>query len=636
MLKKILIILIFLLSALNSADAAPKPTIKTYYIATNGSDITGVGTTRKPWKTLSYACTQVTAQGSIIKFKGGNYIETIPSIVAPRVNIDAGGATITSNVLNSPTIILMSSEGTNGSQYIANLIMNGDALKAHSAILVSGRSNVSIHHSVFRDFRVSGVIFNGGTDTTDTKSRIMFGRDTIPLAPTKYATGNQFLRNEIDNCAIFYPSNRAKGALMIGGQDGMQILDNTIIQDSREVGTNGYPIKYYRGGHNNNIIVARNILIRSPQILLRDEFFLGCAIELWHSNNITISENRLVGGISLTYLNGAQIHHNTISFDALDEYPKTGIHISGDANNITINNNYFKNLALQIDIIAFSKTTLDNIKIHTNIMYNIGVSTNEWWGEGIRIGGLTADTVTNINIISNTIIANPEDRNTRIGLYLPTTGYATDINIQNNIITGFRYASIFAAGPQAIINKISIENNLLWDNIQTGKSYAINDNPYFTNIKDPLNLSYKNNIIFSPLFVSEIDFHLQDSSPAVSAGIYVPWITLDYDDISVGNPPNIGAYSSISLKSRLLEDEYHLIVYPVPTTNYLTVSVNDPSFEPNRITIYDINGKTVYSQRIYENYIHIYPLNLFPGVYIVKVEGSLNKILAEKIIVGVK
>lgn len=626
MLRYICIIFLFLTSLIVNAEI--------YYISPTGNDVSGNGSNRKPWKTLSYACSQVTYPGDVIKLKTGKFIENNICALSKGVSIDGvpRGSTIISNVYDSPLIILLSPESTYGNQYISNLIIYGDDLKSHSAILVSGRSNVSIHHNKFYNFRVSATVFNGSTDTIDIKSRISFGIDVTAnlLKPKIYAKENKFFRNEISNCAIFYPNNRAKGALMIGGQNEIQIFDNIIVQNSRQQGHNGYPIKYYRGGHNINPKIYRNTLIKSHLINTEDEFFLGCAIELWHTTGLELYENEITGGLSFTYIKDSKIHHNKLTYDFLTEVPKTGIHMSGDIDNITINNNYFENFALQLDFISFVETKLDNIFIYTNVMYNIGVSTDEWQGSGIRFGGITSDSITNINIINNTIIANPENRNTRIGINLPTTGYASDIYIQNNILSGFKYASIFAAGPDRIIDVISIENNIFWDNIQLNKTYATSDSVYYTNIKLPKKETNQNNIFQNPLFLSPENFELQENSPAINGGLYISWITKDFKDNLINGSKYIGAYAYKSIV--ISQDEIDLLIYPVPFKDHFTIVIKDISFESGNLEMYDLNGKLIYTQQLTNIITHIYPINLSSGMYIVKITTSKNEILIAKVI----
>jgi hypothetical protein len=47
-----------------------------------------------------------------------------------------------------------------------------------------------------------------------------------------------------------------------------------------------------------------------------------------------------------------------------------------------------------------------------------------------------------------------------------------------------------------------------------------------------------------PKLVSTSDFHLQNSSPCIGAGVNVG-LTADYDGVAVGNPPEIGAYEKV-------------------------------------------------------------------------------------------
>jgi hypothetical protein len=157
------------------------------------------------------------------------------------------------------------------------------------------------------------------------------------------------------------------------------------------------------------------------------------------------------------------------------------------------------------------------------------------------------------------MVANTGSRNTMIGIWLPTYANTSKITIQNNIIQGFKYASVFAAGAlsskdypginQPMIDDFSLEKNIYYDNANLTPTPADssglpkNNYAFFTNIYTPTNFR-QTNLVSNPLFVSipNADFRLQSSSPAIGKGLPISWITEDYNGIPVTNPPNIGAF----------------------------------------------------------------------------------------------
>ena len=135
-----------------------------YWISPNGYNATGDGTNLLPWKTLSYACSQVTNIGAVIHVAPGTYTETAQSVLAPGVSIEGIGDTciITSAAALNPIITASSAAGNaaNGNQSISYLKLDGD-LTALRSIDANFRSNVKIHHCTFVDFLYNGVRMNG-------------------------------------------------------------------------------------------------------------------------------------------------------------------------------------------------------------------------------------------------------------------------------------------------------------------------------------------------------------------------------------------------------------------------------------------------------------------------------------------
>ncbi|MCC7159832.1 MAG: right-handed parallel beta-helix repeat-containing protein, partial [Ignavibacteria bacterium] len=167
---------------------------QTYYISPLGNDVTGNGSIGNPWKSLYKATSTVTTAGSIIHVKAGVYNEALQSVLSVGVSIEGEGV---SSVIQSSfskdwaeLLSLRSPEGTNGNQEISFLKFTGLNLTGFWGIVVAGRSNVSIHDCTIEDFSDRGVIFDGRDDN-------------IEAAPEKFATGNKFYNNIVNNCAAY-------------------------------------------------------------------------------------------------------------------------------------------------------------------------------------------------------------------------------------------------------------------------------------------------------------------------------------------------------------------------------------------------------------------------------------------------
>ncbi|MBL0181181.1 MAG: hypothetical protein IPP96_02370 [Chitinophagaceae bacterium] len=235
----------------------------TYYISPTGNDATGTGTLANPWKTLFKATSTVTTSGNIIHVLAGTYTETQQSDLAVGVSIegdDFNTTIILSNLTGqwSNLLNLNSNQDTNGNQSISNVTLNGQYVsesnyKTWIAIWITGRSNVLIHDCKIINFKDRGVIYDGNNAT-----------DPI-TDPGHYATGNKFYNNTVLNCATNV-GNYGAGCVNIGGQQGMEIYNNTIIQNQRANFKNGWPLKYWDNGWLKGVKVYNNTLVKAPYV----------------------------------------------------------------------------------------------------------------------------------------------------------------------------------------------------------------------------------------------------------------------------------------------------------------------------------------------------------------------------------
>ena len=241
-----LIVLIVLLS-MTSFSA-------TYYISPTGSNSNN-GSIGAPWLTLTYACAHAITSGDIIHVNAGTYIETIQSALRVGVSIvgEGNSSVIKSQVTSTNGTIYASSGtlGTNGNQSISYIKMDGDNLTGYDAVVILARSNFTVHHCTFVDFYHGAVLFFGMNSMASTD-------------PTTPATGNTFYNNIVTNCAFY--TTVGSGSVRVGGQTGMLIHDNVIMQQDRTGGTgaNGYGIKYCGGGFNRGLKIYNNTITTNP------------------------------------------------------------------------------------------------------------------------------------------------------------------------------------------------------------------------------------------------------------------------------------------------------------------------------------------------------------------------------------
>jgi hypothetical protein len=160
-------------------------------------------------------------------------------------------------------------------------------------------------------------------------------------------------------------------------------------------------------------------------------------------------------------------------------------------------------------------------------------------------------------------------------IYGNSQQYGTDINIGQNATAQIDYCDVEMPADA------------------TGSNNLANVNPLFVNI-------------------SQADFHLQNTSPCIDAGIDVG---LPYN----GNAPDLGCYETGTSSIRDLSS-HSINIYPNPAKDYLYIQT-DENIEQIKIT--GLTGKTIYSQR---NPFNKIPINfLKKGIYFIEIQTKKNK-----------
>jgi hypothetical protein len=495
----------------------------TFYIDPSGSDISGEGTSGKPWATLSFACKKVTSPGNIIHLNQGTYIETRACKLSIGVSIEGEGliSVIKSHYTGKLSdnydalLQLISESTTSGNQYISNLKLDGDNMTGHKAIAVFNRSNISIHDCTIVDFFVQGIRFGNGNQS-----------------------GNSVYNNTIINCAGV--TNDQHACLSISDNTGMRVFNNTIAQNSRLTGRNGTCIESWKGLK--DFKLYKNTISAIPYT----EGNWSFALEFWLTEGgIEIFDNKISGGIDFGkdvykggYRYGLDFHHNIVGHDKLKNIYTDGIQLEQTIESVIIRNNVFMNLERPIYFCQYnySDDYVKDIFIYNNLIIGVGRGgANVGNGIYFESGPIPPRFEININILNNTIVGD-QTYQPQNGIFLPTSLAVSNIRIRNNIIVGFSNSPILASSQAAknSINKLYIENNLFYRN-------GNRNSPKYVKIT-PSNITYeKNKRGVNPLFVSETDFHLKSGSPAIGKGIKVG-LEVDFDGKTFSDPPSIGSY----------------------------------------------------------------------------------------------
>ena len=505
-MKKIIILFLFVTSVLQAQT--------TYYVAATGGDNGNPGTSGEPWATLAYAVTQASATDTIYMQAGTHTINTTVDVPV-GINIRGAGATsiITSASLTAEwgaIIRLSSASHSNGNQSISYLKFDGDDLTAAQALWIEKRNGVKIHHCTFINFNYLAAywIGNGGDIGNDPYTTITY--------PTNYCTGSELHDNTITNCSIY--SGYGRGAFYLRAHDGMLIYNNTITQNQRASGSNGYPLK---------IIFLRGAKIYDNTITLGG-FQWGFAIESFLMEGVEIYGNDIIGAVDVnitrknssgvSYDYGLWVHNNTIGPGDVLAQNYTGVYLEFYNSDVIIEKNQFTYCYDGITFTPRSTNQVERVRISYNVFHN-------QQGGYYILGSTDAGTYyfDRIQMYNNVF-----DGSALWGLSL--FGAWNDFEFKNNIITGTSYYWCGFRGSAA--DSIYIMNNIIYDNAQSNNVLFEEAATNYTN---------SGNIDDNPDFTGASDFTLQAGSPAIDAGLGVGLIT-DILGNTVGDSPDIGAY----------------------------------------------------------------------------------------------
>jgi hypothetical protein len=440
-------------SLAQGGPASFDPGLTRYYIDPAGSDTSGNGSVSAPWKTLRKATSTVQAPASLIYVNPGIYLETQTSELAVGVSLTgAGNASIIRSTLTAtftPILLAASPEGMNGNQRISNLKFDGQ-LQTQWGILISGRSNVEVDYVEIVDFFDVGITIRGRSDFNDGP-------------PSVYATGNSFHHNVVTNSANS-DARYERGNLQIGGQIGMRIYSNRIVQPRRANDAQGYCIKNSNQGFLKGVKIYDNYF-EVPEFLyvlnnVNNKFDFATEFsDVWgleyYNNTVLGSADQNFQRTDATYPFSVWYHGNTFGRDQVIAKPENGIILEYDTSGAIIENNVFRNVATPVAFVPRAGSAIDNILIRRNLAYNVGNSEGGNYAQGIKIVADQPYTASNWKIHNNTILAN-SSAPPNFGVDIPA---GAGHELINNIVRGFSIGDMHVfAGSNTITPKIQNNN----------------------------------------------------------------------------------------------------------------------------------------------------------------------------------
>lgn len=517
----------------------------TYFVATSGSDATGDGSRAHPWATLAHACGVVHGADDVIHVDAGDYTESAQCVLAPRVSIEGAGegAGGTHIVLFDPppptggraytgSIQLASVAGTEGSQSISNLWLDGrvgGTDVVHKAIMVHGRSHVLVRHVTFTHF------------LSDAANFLAIRASGVLV----HDTGNELSSSTVTDCSD--RGNEGGGVIIMGGQDGIVIRDNTFHQTGRAMGQNGNVIGGVPG-HNRGWSYYRNVSTK-PDYEGAQEGAGGrgwnFAIEVWDNEGGTeIWGNSFYGGGNAIDIGGSNdthdgydyswyVHDNLFALDAPVPSPTgaivpMGVQFEVPATDGIISHNHFVHLAhgVQIILTHTGNIATQRIAIHHNYFEGMGLSDGTVGGSMVDIVMTTGMLIGDIHIDHNTMIsAEGLVGGTTIGLSRAAllldnrnpVGTLGPIDFRNNVVLHVGQWGYITFNGSALITDVTSSHNILFDGAMSNDWY-IHETTSLTPSTPTRSMSTQTgNLMVDPLLGA--DGHPMAGSPALGAGL---------------------------------------------------------------------------------------------------------------------
>ena len=487
----------------------------TYYVSTTGNDTSGDGSSAKPWRTLQYAVTKVSANlGHTIQLASGTFIENGLINIPPGVNIAGAGKTLT--ILKSASsfyyhpaspgysvskflISLSSGVPSNGNQTLSNFTIDGDSKQLHGGVYVHNRNNVTIDAIKVQNTNFTGIWLWNVNDSKLKNTDLI----NCSWGNTSYCSGALNLGNlarvDIDNISVDESTGYGIKAI---GPSGVNTIDNVKIHDSR-ISVN--PTGLWNSGS------APNIAIELWSVnLIGSEIY-----NTYVDNTISLINNN---DLPSTGIQTIRVHHNTIDIDTRAKGAGYGMELT--IHDAEVDHNYF--IKGTYGIANWDKA-MKNWSIHHNTFYALQ---GQYPGEVLRS---QSSGLHNVKLYNNTVEFASNKTMNVVGIY---GGASDNVSIENNLFinnnTAYSYYpnSLIHMENGATLSVLVVRNNL-FNKLPVGN---ISGGTYQNNLtSDPMIAKTGNrpNPYYMPLA----------GSPLIDAGLTIIHVGLIFS----GAAPDIGA-----------------------------------------------------------------------------------------------
>jgi hypothetical protein len=514
-----------------------------YFVGADGVGSDGnPGTYASPWATLAYALTQTSSGDTICLLHGTHTMGNTNVGVGESIRgIDSTKTTVSltnTTDYQAGWALASGTVDTDGNQSIFDIKFVGSNT-SWNAIYVAARSNVRIHDCSFSNFDDCAVIFNGMVSMGGS------GSDSEP-----YCSDNRFYNNRLVNVTTKSGAT-ANGALRFGLQEDMLIYGNYFNETSGADATKGYPMKYYNSGYIRDIDIYDNTIIKTPASTTQGTDW-NFALELWqYRGNVKIYNNHIEGSIDIGETKSL-LGHDTIlvirdNYFGYSTMPNEAAsrnnaawYLEGEClGPIYIERNTVQNIGVPIQLYP-RDGLIDSVYFRYNLFNGIGAPDDANRNSTVLYGYASESGADfkQIYFDNNTVYVGADATAPYYGYKFPeiTNVEFDSIYIRNNIFDGFNLYPIYSNMTGAMsIDYLWEENNNYYNNGTNAASHAGTS---------PTNYTNQNNITTDPDWTNDpTNFRLKAASNAVGAGKDLG-LDKDIEGVTVGSPPNIGAYET--------------------------------------------------------------------------------------------
>lgn len=446
--------------------------------------------------------------------------------------------------------------------------------------------------------------------------------DTVSLLDGTYSDGTQFLTiNGTKDQPIIIKAQNRHQAIMQGGTESIHLVSCSYVE------IEGLVIQG-QSGNGMNIDDGGTYTIPTHHITIRDCIFQDMAA---NGNNDLLKlsgldsfliENCVFqrGGDGGSGVDMVGCHHGTIQDNHFDESGVTGIQAKGGTQFILIRRNIFENMAQRaLNLggstgLQFFRPPLPDPIVDAFEAADLEVYSNIFmrnWAPIAYVGSVR------VKIYNNTIY-DPQNWVIRILQETTVDGFLTcaDNEFRNNIIylsDDLREVNI---GPNTNPESFLFSNNLWYNASDAG------------NWLPDLPVTDVDQLISNPKLIDPEngDFDIEDDSPAIGAGLFLPEPQTDYNVQPYADPPSIGAFEgamSTSVENEFSEPE--IIVFPNPLTDLIQIKSDS---QIQSVSLFDVSGRQLY----YAERSSFEISSLKAGIYFLQVRLS-NHLITKKVIV---